>query len=659
MTRAYYSEDLENFFKDNDKFILGKLTESHRFDLGQEQKDAWMEQIKILKDKLRGLDGHIMLEYSIPRMGKRVDVVLVWSGIVFVIEFKVGEKKYNSADIDQCLDYALDLKNFHEASHDALLVPMLVATEAPAVNNDPEPHPINNVLEPLHCTSSTIQDEMHCVHNRFGDGNVDPHDWENSPYKPTPTIIEAAQALYEGHSVEEISRSDAGAVNLDKTCGEINRIIEKSKKENTKSICFVTGVPGSGKTLAGLNLATNRHRSNEKEHAVFLSGNGPLVKVLQESLARNDPDYVDKKTNPDTGKKTTKSDALRKSKSFIQIVHKFRDEGIRDKAPPNEKVVIFDEAQRAWNRKHMIRKMREMKGIKDFDKSESEFLIHVMDRHKNWSVIVCLVGGGQEINTGEAGLPEWFFALKKFPDWNVYLSDQIHDDEYTRGSDIKEMLSTLKHTEIENLHLSTSIRSFRSENLSKCVKAMLDLDSNGARDLLSEIGDKFPMVMTRDIHKAKQWVRDKSRGTERCGLVASSKALRLKPHGVFVDAKINPIHWFLNPKSDPRSSYYLEHAATEFDIQGLELDWTCICWEADLRLSKGSWEYKDFRGKNWTRVNDERKMHIKNTYRVLLTRARQGQVIFVPCGDSKDHTRKSTYYNGIYEYLRKIGIREI
>ena len=280
--------------------------------------------------------------------------------------------------------------------------------------------------------------------------------------------------MYQGHSVREISRSDSGAENLTKTADAINKIIEKSKRNKTKSICFITGVPGAGKTLAGLNLANERHKFSEEEHAVFLSGNGPLVEVLQEALARNKVE-----NSLDGIKKTI---ALRESKAFIQNIHHFRDDALENNTAPIEKVVVFDEAQRAWNQKQTSFFMQRKKGIDNFIQSEPEFLISVMDRREDWCVIVCLIGGGQEINTGEAGLLEWFSAIKKqFNHWQVYVSNEISDTEYTRELDLKNLFYGIKRYEfVSDLHLKTSIRSFRSEHVAKFVKAILDCDRDTA-----------------------------------------------------------------------------------------------------------------------------------------------------------------------------------
>jgi DUF2075 family protein len=652
--RAYYSKELQEFLTDDNSRIIGELTNNHQFALEEQQRNAWIQQIEILKNELHNFDsGHIMFEYSIPRMGKRVDVILIYEGIVFVIEFKVFAKEYLSADIDQCLDYSLDLKNFQEGSHNIQLVPILVSTEAPNFDNSFEQFK-DGIFTPLRANKNNLVDIIKEISEQFKADPIDAVKWENSLYKPTPTIIEAAQALYQGHDVKEISRSDSGAINLVKTAEAINEIIEKSKNQKEKSICFVTGVPGAGKTLAGLNLANERHQfGDDEEHAVFLSGNGPLVEVLQEALARNN---IENSTE-----RITKGDALQKAKAFIQNIHHFRDDAISVATAPIEKVVVFDEAQRAWNKDKTTSFMKIKKGIVDFDMSEPEFLISVMDRHSDWSVIICLIGGGQEINTGEAGLPEWFSAIRNlYPHWNVYVSNQITDIEYTANQELEKLFAGMKYHSVSDLHLSTSIRSFRSEHVSDFVKALLDCNKEKAKELLLELKGKYPIMLTRDFTKAKQWLKDNARGNERFGITASAKAHRLRPYGIYVESDIDAPQWFLNSKDDVRSSYYLEYVATEFHIQGLELDWTCVAWDGNFRYENDGWSYNQFSGTKWQKIRSDVKMtYLKNTYRVLLTRARQGLIIFVPEGDVEDETRSPEFYDGTYNYLKGIGIEEI
>jgi hypothetical protein len=653
MSRSYYSESVSSFLKESNESILGKLAKNNIFSLKEKQRNSWIQQIEILKENLTFCpEAHLLFEFTIPRMGKRVDNILIWKGIIYVIEFKVGDSTYFKGARDQVMDYALDLKNFHEESHDKIIVPILVSTQGLEEENE------------LHVDSDYIYSPLLANRNNLGElinevnkmtvkhASIDPVKWENGVYKPTPTIIEAAQALYQGHSVEDISRSDSGAINLSKTSTKVNQIIDYAKVNKEKVICFITGVPGAGKTLAGLNIANSRHNFVEEEHAVFLSGNGPLVNVLREALARNEI------TNHPEIKK---SEARKKVGAFIQNIHHFRDEYLKTDRAPIEKVIIFDEAQRAWNREQTSKFMKEKRGINGFNMSEPEFLISVMDRHLDWAVIICLIGGGQEINTGEAGLPEWFFALRhKFSNWKVYVSDQITDNEYMRDYSFYEITKGLNFHLEKELHLSVSVRSFRSEKLSHVIKSLLDLELNNAKETYKLIKENYPIVVTRDLSKAKTWLRKRARGTERIGIIASSGGLRLKPYGVWVKNSIDPANWFLNDKDDIRSSYFLEDVATEFDVQGLELDWVCLAWDADLRLVDGTWSYNNFSGTKWNNINKaEKQVYLKNAYRVLLTRARQGMVIFVPEGDINDQTRLPLFYDETYEYLKSIGFDEI
>lgn len=654
--RSYYSASISDFLRQSTSEILGVI---HSNDISAEttiqQSNTWESEVQILKNQLRTFeDGRIVFEYTIPRMGKRVDVVVLYKNIVFLLEFKCGDTEYRQSTYDQVYDYALDLRNFQRESHNKFLVPIMVSTMAPKVNNTIQER--DRIIVPLRCNAENIASTIQAVADQYNEPDFDYSLWENSDYLPTPTIVEAAQALYRGHNVHDITRSDAGAENLTVTTDEINHIIEHSKANGRKSICFVTGVPGAGKTLVGLNIAIQRSNAQKGEHAVFLSGNFPLVTVLQEALAR---DKVEQEKQH--GNRVSKTEALRSTSAFIQIIHKYRDSFVGNTNVPPERVAIFDEAQRAWTHDMIEKFMATKKGVSPFPYSEPEFLISTMDRHKDWAVVICLVGGGQEINTGEAGLPEWFDSLRRaFPDWDVYITPQLNDDEYRRGRSWNSMMSGLRTFEKHKLHLATSVRSFRTPDLAAFVKAVLDADTDEAKKLYQRIKDKYPIVITRDVNKAKDWVRDHCQGTTRYGLLASSGALRLKPEGIFVKNEISVANWFLNGKDDVRSSYMLEDVVTEFDIQGLELDYSVVAWDADYRYVDGEWTYNNFVGNRWNNVSsEERRLYLKNAYRVLLTRARQGMAIFVPAGSDDDQTRKREWYDGIYGYLKEIGIAEI
>ncbi len=322
-------------------------------------------------------------------------------------------------------------------------------------------------------------------------------------------------------------------------------------------------------------------------------------------------------------------------------------------------MVVFDEAQRAWTKTQASKFMQARRGIADFDMSEPEFLLSVMDRHVDWCTVVCLIGGGQEINTGEAGLSEWMAAIRhSFPHWDVHASAQITQADYDLNHEAKAFIATEQVSLHEDLHLGVSMRSFRAETLADVVSYMLNGDAGAAKAAYDRISDRYEIRLTRDLAQARQWLRDKARGSERYGLVASSGALRLKPEGLHLKAGIDPPNWFLNDRSDVRSSFYLEDAASEFDVQGLELDWTGVCWDADLRYEDGAWGFYSFKGTRWQSVNDRfRRLYLKNAYRVILTRARQGMVIFMPKGDDADPTRPPEFYDQAYDFLRACGLK--
>ncbi|MEQ1756744.1 MAG: DUF2075 domain-containing protein [Vicinamibacterales bacterium] len=633
--------------------MLGELTHGHSHEqLDKSQIRAWEIEIEILKEALPGLSGSLYLEFSVPRLGSRIDAVLVSGPALFPIEFKCGEQRFTRDAYNQAWDYALDLKNFHLGSHQALILPMVVATEAPRGDLDWAPAHTDGVYPPRRCSRAELGNAIRNGLSSVTGVALNAEAWGRAPYQPTPTIIEAARALYARHTVEAITRNDAGAKNLTVTSSAVEGIVERTRANNEKAIVFLTGVPGAGKTLVGLNVATQR-RNSTGARAVFLSGNGPLVAVLQEALTRDEMRRI--------GKGERKGAVKQKVKPFIQNVHHFRDEGLRTSAAPFDHVAIFDEAQRAWNRRKTANFMKQRKGLDGFTQSEPEFLLSYLDRHEDWAVILCLVGGGQEINDGEAGIAAWCEAIESsFPHWRSYLSPELSDAEYAAASALRTLSSRSPVTTDDRLHLSTSMRSFRSEKVSAFVKAVLDCDEAGARAALADVALRYPIVVTRDLAKAKEWVRRQARGTEQFGLVASSQAQRLKPLAVDVRVSVDPIHWFLGAPSDTRSSYYLEDAATEFQVQGLEVDWACVAWDADLRLHDSGWRYHSFRGDSWTNVhNEDRRRYLLNAYRVLLTRARQGMAIFVPTGDAADPTRRPEFYDETFEYLTGLGLRTL
>lgn len=696
--RYFYQSSIRDFITENIDTIYGKISKCDEGDSVAEQKYAWSEEIETMKQVLQLWSdeyGKILFEYSIPRLGKRIDVVVLLRGIVFVIEFKAGQEHYLQADMEQVMDYALDLKNFHLDSHHRTIVPILVATEAVkssqqlflSVYDD-------KIYNPLLTNGAHLQSLISAIieKEQAQPSTVDEFgNWAISRYSPTPTIIEAASALYQSHSVEDITRHEAAGAALEETTCFVLDVIERSKQRGEKSICFVTGVPGAGKTLVGLNVAIQQSikaeeaPESERNLAVYLSGNGPLVKVLTAALAKDK-----QKREREKGNKCNITDAKREVSQFIQIIHRYRSNMLAKIKLPIvgghleideaksvahqtaghgevEHVAIFDEAQRSWDLEHLAGWLARggsrggMKKVPDFPMSEAEFLIWSLDLRKDWAVIVCLVGGGQEINTGEAGIGEWIRAVNEtFPDWKVYLSKHLTDKEYAEGNVAELIRHNNNAVQVEQLHLSVSMRSFRAENLSKFVHYLLDRELSEAQKVYQEIKDKYPIILTRDITKAKQWLEEKARGSERYGLIVSSQAYRLKPLAIDVRLQPDIESWFLADKLDVRSSLFLEDAATEFDIQGLELDWTCLVWDGDFRYTDEGWDHNAFRGSRWQKIRQkEAQLYQLNAYRVLLTRARQGMIICVPKGNIDDHTRQPEFYDSTYEYLKSIGLEEI
>ncbi len=708
--RCLYESNIDSFLGKDKDSIFGILCENYHGDAQTTTREAWSREIEILQDKLlpwKGSDGHIVFEYDIPRLGKRIDVVLLLKGIVFCLEFKVGESIIHEADVDQVLDYALDLKNFHKFSQDRLIVPILVATKYKAHTSLIQESVYDDrVVNPLVTGENWIADMLEEVIQKYPtEGSVD-RNWVISPYAPTPTIIEAARTLYESHSVEDITRHEADKVTTDKTIACILDVINKSKQNGEKSICFVTGVPGAGKTLVGLDVAVKQtyqgsDKPIEDEGAVYLSGNGPLVAVLNEALAKDN--YAKCR---ERGERKKLTDSRREVGKFIQIIHRYRDNmlakiknpvenGVLEIDPEKavrlkgtgygevEHVAIFDEAQRSWTHKRLADYLKrggtygnKLK-VPNFPMSEAAFLIWSLDQREDWATIICLVGGGQEINTGEAGISEWIRALnEKFPYWKVYISPQLTESEYAEGK-VNELLKDNPNVIYsESLHLGVSLRSYRAEKLSAFVHSLLAVDDNAA-EIYAQIKEKYPIILTRDMEKARRWLHEKVRGTERTGVLITKESARYKPLGIHVlpSSDENAVHWFLDDKKDTRSSNYLEDAATEIQVQGLELDYTCLLWDADMRFENGKWCYYSWNGQKseWVRLiansesKQEKMKYMLNAYRVLLTRARVGMIICVPEGNPhktisgfwEDSTRKPEYYDGTYRYLKSLGIDEI
>ncbi len=706
--RCLFESDIHSFLTKDKEYIFGLMCEQYHGDALTTTREAWTREIEILQETLIpwiNSDGRIVFEYDIPRLGKRIDTVVLLKGIVFCLEFKVGESKIMESDVDQVLDYALDLKYFHKFSSDCLIVPVLIATKHKGMTSLIQESVYDDrVVNPLVTGEEGIADLISEVIRRFPDEKSINLNWVISPYAPTPTIIEAARTLYQSHTVEDITRHEADKVSTDRTIDFILNVIRKSKDNSEKSICFVTGVPGAGKTLVGLDVAVKQtYQDSENpvadESAVYLSGNGPLVAVLNEALAKDN--YAKCR---ERGENKKLSDSRREVGKFIQIIHRYRDNmlakiknpvenGVLEIDPEKavkqtdagfgevEHVAIFDEAQRSWTHKRLADYLKrggtygnKLK-VPNFPMSEASFLIWSLDQREDWATIVCLVGGGQEINTGEAGISEWIKSLNEmFTHWKVYISPQLTEPEYAEGR-VNELLADNRNVVFsDSLHLGVSLRSYRAEKLSAFVHSLLAVD-NTASSIYTEIKDKYPIILTRDMEKARRWLHEKVRGSERTGVLITKESARYKPLGVHVlqSGDENAVHWFLEDKTDTRSSNYLEDAATEIQVQGLELDYTCLLWDADLRYENGKWHYFKFNQTGWKEITDnseskhEQMKYMLNAYRVLLTRARAGMIICVPEGNAhktpsgfwEDSTRLPEYYNGTYQYLKQIGLDEV
>lgn len=586
----------------------------------------------------------LVLEFDVPRRRKRIDAILLTDSVILVLEFKSSASD-SEADRRQVEDYCLELADFHAGSRDIPLIPVLVPVASDTLRiaensiEDPDVYPVS-------VAGPSCLDEALVVLSKMGHPSLEPiniNAWLSSPYSPTPTISEAAAYLYAKHDVNEIARSEAESTNLDSTLQAITSVIQSAHAHKRKAVCFVTGVPGAGKTLAGLNAVNSPIVSREGQ-AVFLSGNGPLVKVLVEALARDDRDRNGTKIG----------DARRKSGKFVQDIHAFIDHLRERKDAPEDRVVVFDEAQRAWNAEHSYRKFKR-------EASEPITMLRILDRHPDWAVLICLVGGGQEINTGEAGLREWGRALEtEFQHWQIAVSPLLLDGienevgQTLFSSTIPNAVKTL-----DALHLHVPLRAHRGTRAAEWVEAVLSNRPGQAREVAGQL-EEFEIVLSRSLKRSKQWLNDTTKGERRSGLVASSGGRRLRRFGVNVEVKIDVANWFLDGRNDVRSSHYHELPATEFDIQGLELDRVGVCWDADFRMGPNGWQHRKFVGSKWQQIQKPtNRTYLLNKYRVLLTRAREGMVLWIPHGDPSDMHSLPEFYDETANYLLACGVKSL
>jgi len=651
--KAYYCNSIPGFIRDRSESIIGQLVK-HSFELNKDQTDAWNNQISELQNRLEacGIEGDIIFEYDIVRLGKRIDVILLIRHMVFSLEFKNGKKAFVAQDAQQAEDYAIDIKNFHKESEDLYVCPILIATDAPEYQKEQSLgcYPDKQVHLQRENIETLIPKVLELT-DLYGDDRILDFDkWFNSPYHPTPTIIAAAVEAYTTHDISEIANSEAGQDDIDQCEDKISNIIEYARANKKKCVCFVTGVPGAGKTLVGLDVVARNLDKGKESLSVYLSGNGPLVDVLREALKKSVKD-----------KKQLNRETQAAINALIQSSYAFKKDNAGETRPTAENILIFDEAQRVWNAEKMTKKHEKDPNL---SVSEPHLLYRIMDRHEDWAAMICLVGLGQDIYDGEVGINEWFrCGIEEFQDWELFYSPEIFSQTEDKNIDENMIRNCERCHEIPELHLKTSVRSFRADKQCQFVDALLDNNPETASQVYAQIAEKYPVFITRDYTAAKRWAKSQVRGSQRCGVLACSSAQRLKPEGIYVPADIDVKNWFLAPSDDLRSSNMMEVVASEFKVQGLEIDWAVVCWDADLRRGSGnSWDHYNFRGTKWNHRNKpEQKRYLVNSYRVLLTRARQGMVIFVPHGvdPEEDITRNRTYYDEIYNYLISCGIREL
>ena len=665
---AFYRATLADFLVHSPDQILGALLRSYQHnELQKRQTKAWEKEIQILKTAGAELihlapiaaKWALLLEYPIPRRHKRLDAVLLAADVIICLEFKTEDKAYSLQPQRQVEDYALDLRDFHEASRDRRMVPVVIVPKAPTAKDSSGQISTDAVRDVKLTNASELAQTLLTAFNaehQDDSSPIDPSAWDISPYRPVPTTIEAAEVLFAGHNVSEIAHSYAGATNLTITSDRLAEIIQQAQRQSEKVICFVTGVPGAGKTLAGLNVVHNPALRREGRPAgVFLSGNGPLVKIVSAAIARDH-----KRRLRETGGERTVG-------TFIQNVHVFVREGLEkaDK-PPVEKVVVFDEAQRAWD--------ADQNQIKNgLNVSEAETMLAIMDRHQDWAVLIALVGGGQEIHNGEAGLAEWGKTLyEKFPKWKVVVSPEALEHNTSNAGHrlfADGNAGSLVIQEEPSLHLKVNQRSFRAQKLTEWVEAALAGDAAKAAAIVPDLCN-FPFTLTRSLPTTRQWLHKHARGQQRAGLVASSGAIRLRADGLELSSGFRQgnrdiyVNWFLNHPPDIRSSNQLEVAASEFECQGLELDWVGLCWGGDFPFdpSTSGWAFRNFSGSSWGTLKNETpkqrtdRQYLLNTYRVLLTRARRGLVLWIPQGDVTDETRLPSFFNATADYLVRCGL---
>ncbi len=614
------------------------------------QLNAWEAASRILRAALHGADPawRLLLEFDLLRLEKRIDAVLVTDRAILSLEFKHRARRFEAADLRQAEDYALDLHDFHAGSRHHPVVPVLVATDAAMPRFD-RPLLWHGVTPVLLANAASLGLLIRAAQAAIGPPAtpLDPAGWERQPYRPVPSVLEAATMLYRRNSVADLAEARADAPNLTRTTAAIARAIEASQRDGARTVVFVTGIPGAGKTLCGLNVVFGALR----EHgAAFLTGNAPLVAVLAEALGRN--------AAPAGGQALTA--ARGKAKDVLQNVHRFLEDCVRKpEHPPEARIIVFDEAQRAWDARQATRDTQ--RRVSHLTASEPAHTLEIMGRVPGWSVIVALIGNGQEINTGEAGLAEWGEVIAADPRWRAVAAPRV-----LGAAEPVQRLAPGPAAWLAldaDLDLTVPMRSVRDAAGAPWVDAVLTGDAAGARAIADAAGG-VPFLLTRDLAALRAGLRGLCRGLRRTGLVASAGAKRLRADGLGVQVP-DVADWFLNRWPDIRGSEALETFATEYDCQGLELDLVGLAWGGDFIRGAHGWQPRRFAGDRWLTVQGgAERIFVRNTYRVLLTRARYETVIWVPRGSPAgqpfhDAPRPAAELDAIADFLLACGARPL
>ena len=664
--RTYFESTIEDFvFHHSPADIVNFLVESdesaevYKLHL---QKGAWINQISILKQYLKDKSGYVIFEYVLSRVNMRIDVVLLMGGVVYSLEFKNNETEFLPEDIDQAGGYGYALKNFYEVNRDRYVVPILIATKAPDSEcSEGADIGIDKLFSLFKANTKKMEQYIDLIRSKYSSEEIfteeDFNNWVNSPFKPNPTIIQSARSIYLNNKVDEFYKFDAGEENLKVTELTVESIVKEAERDKKKIICFVSGVPGAGKTLVGLDLAGKTKNNSEQPKAVFFSGNGPLINVLTEALGRD-------AYNNNRDKYPNKNRAVNDVKCFIQDLHAFKQDIISTKKKViDENVLIFDEAQRVWDEEQLQKWLTKKGASKSFyGLSEADLLLNTLD-NKDWGVIVALVGLGQDIHTGENGLGLWFKSLlEKHLEWDIRISKEIFEQNADNLKEYKDkLLKCPRVKEDSGLYLKTCIRTPRAKNLSEFIEAVLSNDPAKAREVMAKF-DNYPICITRDLKRAELFVSTNAMRKERYGKLCSSNSKILGRYSRLFD-NIDNWHfanWMLDDNTRD-SSNSLNYAASEFNIQGLEIDWSLLGWDMDMYYSNGEWhEQRMLTPKRFVESTDVQKKHILNSYRVLLSRARKGMVIYIPYkNEYPDIYGLSKYFDSTYDYLKSCGIKDL